>query len=86
MSDPTHRPPTTVEERPRLGAGFGVADQDHVVELLSALGRHLARWRPEDVDLEVSVKNRDGPEQKGDPRGLDTRMAVARGHLDRPRP
>lgn len=64
MSDPKHKPATTVEDRLRLGAGFSAGDQDHVVKLLSALDRHLARWRPEDVDLEVSVKNRDGPEQK----------------------
>ena len=64
MSDPQHKPARTIEERLRLGAGFSAKEQDHVVELLSALDRHLTRRRPEDVDLEVSVKNRDGPEQK----------------------
>jgi hypothetical protein len=31
---------------------------------LSALSRHLAHWSPEQVDLEISVKNRGGRELK----------------------
>ena len=51
-------------DRLRLGAGFGPADSGHVLELMSSLARHLARWKPEKVDLEISVKDRNGPEQK----------------------
>jgi ribosome-associated translation inhibitor RaiA len=48
----------------RLGAGFSDAYRGHMLELLSSLERHLARWDPEKVDLEISVKDRGGPEQK----------------------
>jgi hypothetical protein len=64
MSDRENSPPRILEERLRLGAGFGAEDRGHVLEILSALSRHLAHWNPEQVDLEISVKNRGGPEQK----------------------
>lgn len=64
MSDDGNSTARVLEERLRLGAGFGARDRDHVPEVLSALGRHLAHWRPEQVDLEVSVKNRGSREQK----------------------
>ncbi|MEP7026610.1 MAG: hypothetical protein ABJB47_22960 [Actinomycetota bacterium] len=53
-----------LDDRLRLGAGFGAHDRRHVLELLSSLPRHLARWSPEKVDLELSVKDRGGPGQK----------------------
>ena len=64
MSDPGNSPAQILAERLRLGAGFTTGDSDHVLELLAPLGRHLTRWSPEDVDLELTVKNRGGPEQK----------------------
>lgn len=64
MSDHENGSTQILEERLRLGVGFGTADRDHVLEVLSALGRHLVHWRSEQVDLEVSVKNRGGSEQK----------------------
>jgi hypothetical protein len=64
MSDPGNSPAQVLAERLRLGAGFTTGDSDHVLELLAPLGRHLTRWSPEDVDLELIVKNRGGPEQK----------------------
>jgi hypothetical protein len=64
MSDRENRPERIVDERLRLGPGFGAEDRDHVLGILSALGRHLAHWRPEQVDLEISVKKRGGPGQK----------------------
>lgn len=48
----------------RLGAGFGDGDRAWVLEKLSALVPHLARWDPASVDLEVSVKHRDAKEQQ----------------------
>ncbi len=56
--------PPILAERLRLGAGFAAADRSHVLEMLSSLDRHLAHWSPEQVDLEISVKDRGGPEQK----------------------
>jgi ribosome-associated translation inhibitor RaiA len=64
MTDTWDSPAETLSGRLRLGAGFGPADRGHVLELMSSLTRHLARWRPEKVDLEISVKDREGPEQK----------------------
>jgi ribosome-associated translation inhibitor RaiA len=51
-------------ERLRLGVGFGTEDRSHLLEVLSALDRHLAHWRPEQVDIQISVKDRGGREQK----------------------
>jgi ribosome-associated translation inhibitor RaiA len=64
MSDTWDASTQVLDERLRLGAGFGAADRGHVLDLLSGLTRHLARWKPEKVDLEISVKDRGGPEQK----------------------
>ncbi|SRR5216683_2993449 len=64
MSDTWDDSTRILDERLRRGAGFGAADRRHVLELLSSLTRHLARWKPEKVDLEISVKDRGGPEQK----------------------
>jgi ribosome-associated translation inhibitor RaiA len=64
MTDTWDSSTRTLDERLRLGAGLGAADHQHVLELLSALSRHLARWNPDKVDLEISVKDRGGNEQK----------------------
>jgi ribosome-associated translation inhibitor RaiA len=48
----------------RLGAGFHEDDRLWVLNALAALAPHLARWDPDDVDLEISVKHRDGKEQQ----------------------
>lgn len=64
MSDHEKNSEPIVAERLRFGSGFSAEDQDHVLEVLSALDRHLAHWPPEKADLEISVKDRGGPEQK----------------------
>jgi hypothetical protein len=64
MSDPANSPERILEDRLRLGAGFRDDDAGQVLAVLAPLGRHLVRWSPEDVDLELRVKNRGGPEQK----------------------
>jgi ribosome-associated translation inhibitor RaiA len=64
MSEITNSPPRILQEQLRLGAGFGAGERDHVLDVLSPLDRHLAHWHPDQVDLEVSVKDRGGPEQK----------------------
>jgi hypothetical protein len=64
MSDPGNSPAQILAERLRFGAGFTSEDSGHVLELLAPLGRHLVRWSPENVDLELIVKNRGGSEQK----------------------
>jgi hypothetical protein len=64
MSDIENGSAEILEQQLRLGAGFGPADRDRVLDILSSLGRHLAHWKPERVDLEISVKDRSGVEQK----------------------
>jgi ribosome-associated translation inhibitor RaiA len=64
MSDAENGSTRILAERLRLGFGFGIADRHHALELLSSLERHLARWDPEKVDLEISVKDRRGSGQK----------------------
>ena len=49
---------------------------------LSALSRHLAHWSPEQVDLEISVKNRGGRELKVTLQAWLPSMVITRGHLD----
>jgi hypothetical protein len=46
-----------------VGAGFTEREHPHVIETLSALGPHLGRWNPDDVDVDVSVHDRGGKEQ-----------------------
>jgi ribosome-associated translation inhibitor RaiA len=64
MSDPTNSSTDILAERLRLSGGFSAEDRDHVLDILAPLGKRLARWRPEDVDLELTIKNRGGLEQK----------------------
>jgi ribosome-associated translation inhibitor RaiA len=64
MSDAENGSTRILAERLRLGFGFTAAHRSHVLDLLSSLERHLARWDPDQVDLEISVKDRRGPEQK----------------------
>ena len=48
----------------RLGAGFKEQEREQVLEVLSVLGPHLARWDPSEVDVDVSVHERGGKEQR----------------------
>jgi ribosome-associated translation inhibitor RaiA len=53
---------SVLEDHLRLGSGFGMADRPWVVKTLSALAPHLSGWHQ--VDLEISVKERDGNDQR----------------------
>jgi hypothetical protein len=55
---------SVLDERLRLGTGFGLADRPWVVKTLANLAPHLGGWRSEKVDLEISVKERDGRDQR----------------------
>ena len=53
-----------LDTRLRLGPGFHQADRAQVLTELSSLSRHLEHWSADrGVDLEVSVKDRGGPQQ-----------------------
>jgi ribosome-associated translation inhibitor RaiA len=58
MSGTEKSPPRTLNERLRLGAGFAAGDRPRILGALSALEPHLQ------VDLEVSLKDTEGPDQK----------------------
>jgi ribosome-associated translation inhibitor RaiA len=64
MSGTENNPIGTLEERLRLGAGLTAADRPRVLGALSALAPHLSGWEHKQVDLEVSLKDTEGPDQK----------------------
>jgi hypothetical protein len=47
-----------------VGAGFVAKERPHVLSALSTLAPHLGRWEPRDVDVEVSLQDRGGREQR----------------------
>jgi ribosome-associated translation inhibitor RaiA len=53
-----------VDERLTLGNGFSTADRRFLVEALAPLAPHLLSWPPEQAEVVVTVKDRDGDEQK----------------------
>ncbi|MDT7651987.1 MAG: hypothetical protein QOI36_3393 [Pseudonocardiales bacterium] len=64
MSEIENSPTGPLDERLRLGAGFAAADRPRILGALSALAPHLSGWEHDQVDLEVSLKDREGPDQK----------------------
>jgi hypothetical protein len=54
--------PATVE-RLRLATGFAESERDKILELFRKLDRRLARFPADEVDMELSVKERDTPSQ-----------------------
>jgi hypothetical protein len=64
MSGTENNQTGTLDERLRLGAGFAAADRPRILEALSALAPHLSGWEHDQVDLEVSLKDTEGPDQK----------------------
>ena len=47
-----------------VGAGFLAKERPHVLDTLATLELHLGRWDPNDVDIEVTVQDRGGKEQR----------------------
>lgn len=47
-----------------VGAGFVAKEHPHVLEALSALAPHMGRWDPRNVDINVSLRDRGGKEQR----------------------
>jgi ribosome-associated translation inhibitor RaiA len=48
----------------RVGAGFVAKERAFVLDSLSTLAPHLGRWDPCDVDIDVSLQDRGGNEQR----------------------
>jgi ribosome-associated translation inhibitor RaiA len=47
-----------------VGAGFVAKERPHVLDALAAVESHLRRWDPNDVDIEVTLQDRGGKEQR----------------------
>src|SRR6478672_2425302 len=65
----------------RVGAGFVAKERPLVLDSLATLAPHLGRWDPHDVDIDVSLQDRGGNEQRVTLRttlpGLPPLVAVA---------
>src|SRR5688572_33206226 len=64
MSGTENSPTSTLKENLRLGAGFAAADRPRILSALSALAPQLSGWEHDQVDLEVSLKDTEGPDQQ----------------------
>ena len=47
-----------------VGAGFVAKERPHVIQTLSTVEAHLGRWDPNDVNIEVTLQDRGGKEQR----------------------
>lgn len=54
----------TVDGALRLGHGIHESERGHVVEVLGRLDSRLRSFRPDDVEMQLSVKERDTPSQR----------------------
>jgi hypothetical protein len=52
-----------LDEVLHLSGGFSESDRPRALDALSALVPHLSRWQPDEMLVDVSVKDRDGREQ-----------------------
>lgn len=57
-------PTATVDSSLRLGAGFRPGERDELVGRMGALDARLRSFRADQVDLQLSVKERDTPSQR----------------------
>ena len=62
-SDNTRRI-TCRENAIHLGVGFLAKERTHVLDALATLEPHLGRWDPDDVDIDVTLQDRGGAEQR----------------------
>jgi hypothetical protein len=62
--DPKEGPVTTIQDRLRIVSEFRAEEHDHVRGIVfGKLERRLLHWKPEQVELELSVKERDTAQQ-----------------------
>jgi ribosome-associated translation inhibitor RaiA len=47
-----------------VGAGFVAKERPHVVATLSTLEPHLGKWDPREMDVDVTLQDRGGKEQR----------------------
>jgi ribosome-associated translation inhibitor RaiA len=82
MNKPNRRPRTMFRENViHVGAGFVAKERPYVMEALSTLAPHLGRWDPRNIDVEVTLQDRGGNDQRVTLRvalpGLPQLIAVA---------
>ncbi|MGM1057972.1 HPF/RaiA family ribosome-associated protein [Saccharothrix sp. Mg75] len=53
-----------VDRRLHLATGFSASERDWVCEHLASLGSRLRSFRDDRIELEISVKDREGVEQR----------------------
>ena len=88
MSETENQRREVLDKVLHFGAGFKDGERPQVLEALSALAPHLAHWNSNDVEVKISVKDRDGKEQhvtlQADLPGYSPLVAVAADrNLDR---
>ena len=64
MTTEQTRQPATVQETLHLAGGFGAGERDRVVRAMSRLDERLRSFSADQVRLELSVKERDGVDQR----------------------
>jgi ribosome-associated translation inhibitor RaiA len=47
-----------------VGSGFVAKEHPHVLDALATLAPHLGRWDPSQVDVEVTLQDRGGKQQR----------------------
>ena len=47
-----------------VGAGFVAKERPHVLQALSTLAPHLGRWDPSEVNIDITLQDRGGKEQR----------------------
>jgi ribosome-associated translation inhibitor RaiA len=60
----TDEDPTMITQRLHLATGFHTSERDWIVDRLAALGSRLRSFRDGQVDLEISLKDRDAADQQ----------------------
>lgn len=59
-----HDDAAVITQRLNLATGFLASERGWVVERMAALGSRLRSYRDDQIDLEISVKDRRGAEQR----------------------
>jgi ribosome-associated translation inhibitor RaiA len=60
----TEEQPATVEACLRLGSGFAEDERSRIVDTFDKLDKRLKRWNAPQVDMELSVKERESSSQQ----------------------
>jgi hypothetical protein len=60
----SHEDPTVIAQRLHLATGFRSSERDWIVRRLAALGLRLRSFPDTQVDLEISLKERRGADQR----------------------